>query len=203
MDLCRRLRVGIVGSLPSLNQTQTDAQRGNGVFETSIAVMKKLNSLAYGRTGSGLEINLTSNPTGAFLPVPQAQAERRFRTDLERKWGINFNSLFTFANVPLGRFLRWLMETGNYESYMLRLAESFNPCTIEGLMCRTLVSVSWDGYLYDCDFNQANGLFMGGRKLHVSEMDSPPAPGTPIAVGDHCYACTAGSGFTCGGAIVA
>jgi radical SAM/Cys-rich protein len=202
IHLCRRHRVVVVASLPSLNRGQTDAQRGNGVFERSIAVLRRLNASSYGQGAAGLEINLSSNPTGAFLPVPQGQAERRFRLDLQRKWGVSFTNLFTFANVPLGRFLGWLVETGNYDSYMLRLAESFTPCTLEGLMCRSLVSISWDGYVYDCDFNQAKGLFTGDRRVHVSEMEGPPAPGTPIAMDDHCYACTAGSGFTCGGAIV-
>ena len=101
-----------------------------------------------------------------------------------------------FANVPLGRFLQWLFESGNFGAYMQRLVSNFNPCAVEGLMCRTLVSVSWDGYLYDCDFNLAKGLFMGGRKIHVSEMPGPPEQGSPIAVADHCYTCTAGVGFT-------
>ena len=152
--------------------------------------------MGYGQARSGLQLDLVSNPTGAFLPVSQAQAERKFRRDLGEKWGIFFNNLYTFGNVPLGRFRHWLVESGNFERYMQRLAAKFNPCTIEGLMCRTLVSVSWDGYLYDCDFNLATDLFMGGHKVHVAELEGPPAPGTPIAVSDHCYACTAGSGFT-------
>jgi radical SAM/Cys-rich protein len=137
-----------------------------------------------------------SNPTGAFLPASQFQEEKRFRRDLQRKWGIAFNHIYTFANVPLGRFRQWLQHSDNLEKYLQNLASRFNPCAIERLMCRTLISVSWDGYLYDCDFNLAKGLYMGGRKTHISEMAGPPQPGTPIAVSDHCYACTAGSGFT-------
>jgi len=107
-----------------------------------------------------------------------------------------FNNLYSFANAPLGRFRQWLLKSGNFEKYIAKLSDSFNPCAVEGLMCRTLVSVSWDGYLYDCDFNLARGLAMGGQKIHVSEMKGPPKPGSQIVTADHCYTCTAGSGFT-------
>jgi radical SAM/Cys-rich protein len=196
IDLCRKHRIVIVASFPSLNMTQAEAQRGKGIFEKSIAALKKLNAIGYGWDGSDLEMNLVSNPTGAFLPASQAQEEKRFRGDLQRKWGIVFNHIYTFANVPLGRFRQWLQHSGNLDKYLHTLALRFNPCVVERLMCRTLVSISWDGYLYDCDFNLAKGLSMGGREIHISEMNGPPAPGTPIAVSDHCYACTAGSGFT-------
>jgi len=196
MELCREHHVVIVASFPSLNTAQLEAQRGKGIFEKSIVALKELNSLGYGQDGSELEIDLVSNPTGAFLPASQPQEEKRFRRDLQRKWGIVFNHVYTFANVPLGRFRQWLQHSGNLEKYLQTLASRFNPCAIEGLMCRTLIAVSWDGYLYDCDFNLAKGLHMGGRKIHVSEMADRPQPGTPIAVSDHCYACTAGSGFT-------
>jgi radical SAM/Cys-rich protein len=196
LDLCQLHRVAIVTSLPALNAGQTDAQRGSGVLAASIAMLKELNDLGYGRPGTGLELDLVANPTGAFLPPSQCQAEKKFRTDLARRWSIVFNHLFTFANVPLGRFRKWLKDSGNFEAYMERLAAAFNPATIDGLMCRTLVSVSWDGYLYDCDFNLAAGLPAGATRLHVSEAPAPPAPGEPIATGDYCYACTAGAGFT-------
>lgn len=196
LGLCMANRMVIVASFPSVSSSQTDSQRGKGVLERSVAMLRKLNKLGYGRSGTGLELNLVSNPTGAFLPVSQSQAEKKFRSDLERKWGILFNNLFTFANVPLGRFFAWLKQSGNLDSYMKRLSASFNPCTVAGLMCRTFVSVSWDGYLYDCDFNLARGVYLAGRKRHVSEMDGLPEPGTRIPRGNHCYACTAGSGFT-------
>lgn len=196
IDMCRKHRIVIVASFPSLNMNQAEAQRGKGIFEKSIAALKKLNAIGYGQDGSDLEINLVSNPTGAFLPASQAQEEKRFRRDLQRKWGIVFNHVYTFANVPLGRFRQWLQYSGNLETYLQSLASHFNPCAVEGLMCRTLISVSWDGYLYDCDFNMAKGLSMSGRRIHISEMDGPPKPGTSIAVSEHCYACTAGSGFT-------
>jgi len=196
MDLCREHRVVIVASFPSLNMSQSEAQRGKGIFDKSIATLRKLNAMGYGRDGSVLEIDLVSNPTGAFLPASQAQEEKRFRRELQRRWGIVFNHVYTFANVPLGRFRQWLQHSGNLEKYLHNLAVRFNPCAVEGLMCRTLIVVSWDGYLYDCDFNLARQLSTGGRKIHISEMDGPPKAGTPIAVSDHCYACTAGSGFT-------
>lgn len=195
-EFCKERRVVVVASLPSLDLSQAESQRGQGTFGESIAVLKRLNALGYGQEGSGLEIDLVSNPTGAFLPTAQAQAEMRFRRELERRWGIVFNHLYTFSNVPLGRFRAWLRRSGNFEKYMEKLALQFNPRAVDGLMCRTLVSVSWDGYLYDCDFNLAEGLPIDGRKIHVSGMAGPPEPGTPIAVSDHCYACTAGTGFT-------
>lgn len=188
--------VVLVASLPSLSRSQTDSQRGKNVFETSISILRKLNTFGYGLEGTGLELNLVSNPTGAFLPGSQSQTEERFRQVLEKKWGVFFNHLFNFANVPLGRFRQWLLQSGNFEPYIQKLASTFNPCAIEGLMCRSLISISWEGYLYDCDFNLAEGIFMGGRKKHVSEMVGPPEQGSPITTADHCYTCTAGAGFT-------
>ena len=196
LERCKRHGIVLVGSLPSLNSSQTEAQRGEGVFMKSLATLKRLNEIGYGLPGSPLELNLVSNPVGAFLPVSQAQAEKRFRQELREKWKIEFHQLFTFANVPLGRFRNWLEETGNLGAYLKKLAASFNACTLEGVMCRTLISVGWDGHLYDCDFNLAKGIYLGGRKRLVSEMAGPPDSGEPIATSDHCYACTAGSGFS-------
>lgn len=196
LDLCGNSSVAIVGSLPSLSKPQTDSQRGEGVFALIIEALRKLNSKGYGQPGSGLVLNLVSNPAGAFAPAPQEQMEKKFRIDLERKWGIVFTRLYTFGNVPLGRFRQWLARTGNFHGYMNKLASGFNPATLSDLMCRTLLSVSWDGRLYDCDFNQAAGLPLGGGEVHISSLEAPPGPGSPIAVGDHCYACTAGPGFT-------
>lgn len=196
LALCVAHRVVLVASFPSTNPSQADAQRGAGVTETAIAALKKLNAAGYGVEGTGLELDLVVNPVGAFLPVSQESAERRFRQDLLRKWGVAFNHLHTFANVPLGRFRTWLLQAGNHERYMKTLVEAFNPSAVEGLMCRTLLSISWDGFLYDCDFNLATGRFSGDRKIHVSDVRELPPSGAPIAIGDYCYACTAGSGFT-------
>lgn len=196
LDLCIARKVVLVASLPSVIPSQIDAQRGAGAAETAFAALRKLNAAGYGVAGSGLELDIACNPCGAALPEPQDRTEREFRRELRRARGIEFNRLHCLANVPLGRFRKWLEESGNLDRYRRTLADRFNPCSVAGLMCRTLVSVSWDGYLFDCDFNLAAGLFAGGRKVHVSEIREVPPPGTPIAVGDHCYACAAGSGFT-------
>ena len=188
--------VVVVASFPALQPGQTDAQRGHGVFQQSLGALKRLNAVGYGREGSGLELNLVSNPSGAFLPPSQTETEKRFRKDLENRWGLFFNHLYVFANVPLGRFRDWLDRSGNLQRYQEKLASGFNPAALAGVMCRSLVSISWEGVLYDCDFNLAVDLPYEGRKVHVSEMNGPPPAGTPIRVGDHCYACTAGSGFS-------
>ncbi len=189
-------QVGIVASFPSLNEVQADAMRGRGVFATSIDCLRKLNKKGYGAANSGLTLDLVVNPSGAFLPPSQEGLEKRFKKMLAKKWGISFDRVFSFANVPLGRFYTWLKKTGNYDAYVKKLASAFNPATIQGLMCRSLVSVAWDGYLYDCDFNQAAGIPLGREKKHITEVSRVPDPGTPIAVGGHCFTCTAGSGFT-------
>ena len=196
LALCVAHRIVLVASFPSTNPSQTDAQRGTGAFEAAIAVLKKLNGMGYGMEGTGLELDLVSNPAGAYLHGSQVSAERKFRSDLLRKRGIAFNCLFTFSNAPLGRFRAWLLKTENYERYMNSLVAVFNPSAVDRLMCRTLLSVSWDGFLYDCDFNLAAGRTAGDRKVHISDLRELPPPGAPIAVGEYCYACTAGSGFT-------
>lgn len=196
MDFLAQRQVVIVASFPALSPAQTEAQRGVGVFDRSLETLRRLNELGYGQEGSGLELNLVSNPTGAFLPPDQAAQERRFRQDLARRWGLAFSHLYCFANAPLGRFKHWLQGSANYEGYLAKLAQGFNPCALEGVMCRSLVSVSWQGLLYDCDFNLAADLPLGGRPTHVSHMPGPPTEGWPIAVGEHCFTCTAGAGFT-------
>jgi radical SAM/Cys-rich protein len=195
-EMYRDLKVVLVASLPATNAAQTEAQRGAGVWEQSIAALRTLNALGYGMEGSSLELDLVSNPAGAFLPAPQRQAEKKFRNDLMRRHGISFNALYTFANVPLGRFRSFLERSGNLERYLAQLAAGFNPCTVQGLMCRTQLSVDWLGRLHDCDFNLAAGLPHGGQLTLVSALSELPPPGTPIPTGDHCYACTVGSGFT-------
>lgn len=195
-DLLTEHQVVVVASLPSVSQSQADAQRGQGVFQRSLATMARLNELGYGQEGSGLHLDLVVNPAGAFMPPSQAAAQKKFKADLQRKHGLVFNELYTFANVPLGRFGHWLKRTDNYHRYLDELIGNFNPCAVGSLMCRNQVSVAWDGILYDCDFNLAAGLPMTGRVVHVSDIDGPPLPGSPIVSGEHCYTCTAGSGFT-------
>ena len=196
MECFKEHRVVVVGSFPSLQAAQTDIQRGPGVFQSSLNALRQLNALGYGQADSGLELDLVSNPGGAFFPPSQTEAEKRFRKELENLWGLVFNHLYVFANVPLGRYRDWLDRSGNLQRYQEKLASGFNPATLAGVMCRSLVSVSWEGFLYDCDFNLAVDLLYEGRKVHVSEMEGPPPAGAPIRVGDHCYACTAGSGFS-------
>lgn len=202
-QLLKKHQVTVVASLPSLNDRQVVSQRGEGVLEKSFAMLKYLNGIGYGREGSGLGLDLVANPSGAFLPPNQAQQRTKFRQDLLRKQGIVFNDLLLLANVPLGRFRQWLERSGNLEGYMRRLTASFNPAIVGGLMCRSQIAVSWDGYIYDCDFNLAAGQWHGDERRHVSRMPGAPEPGTSIATGMHCYACTAGAGSSCGGAIAA
>jgi radical SAM/Cys-rich protein len=196
LNICVEQRIVLVASFPALSASQADSQRGSGVHDRSLAMLRRLNALGYGRDGSGLELNLVSNPAGAFLPAGQQAQERRFKQDLARRHGIAFNQLFTFANMPLGRFRAWLEATDNYAAYLGRLKEHFNAATLDGLMCRNLVSISWDGFLYDCDFNLAAGIWLGSQRTHISAIEQLPGKGEPIATGEHCFACTAGSGFT-------
>lgn len=196
LDLMVELKVALVASFPSTSPSQADSQRGKGVADRSVKMLQKLNKIGYGLPDSGLELNLVSNPTGAFLPADQAAAEQKFKSDAQRKWGVVFNALYIFANMPLGRFRSWLEKSENFDGYMETLEQGFNPCTVNGLMCRSLLSVDWNGQLYDCDLNLAAGIPAGGQPLHVSECMEPPPEGTVIATGDHCFACTAGSGFT-------
>ncbi len=202
-QLLKMHRVELVASLPSLNAGQAASQRGTGTLEKSLAMLRFLNELGFGREGSGLLLQLIVNPSGAFLPPGQRQQEIKFRHDLHRKEGIVFNDLLTIANVPLGRFRRWLESSGNFSGYMEKLSSSFNPATVPNLMCRSQVTVSWDGYVHDCDFNVADGLWHGPHRLHISSMPGGPIPGAPIATGEHCFACTAGAGSSCGGALAA
>ncbi len=194
-------QVVLIASLPSLSTSQTDAQRGDGIFDKSILAIKKLNKRGYGREGSGLVLDIAANPTGAFMAPSQESVQARYRKELKRRYEIEFNNLFVFANVPVGRFENWLKESGNFDGYFRKLAESFNPLALSGVMCRYQVSVDWDGYMYDCDFHLAKQLPLGGTVTHVSEMKTRPAKNEHIATSDYCYTCTAGAGFTCGGAI--
>jgi radical SAM/Cys-rich protein len=203
-DLCEFLashRVTVIASLPYHRPAQTDAQRGEGVFERSIAALRKLNAVGYGRAGSGLELNLVFNPAGAFLPPGQAAIEAQFRRELESRHGVVFDHLYTITNMPISRFLEFLIASGNYEPYLKRLAAAFNPATARAVMCRTTLSVGWDGSLHDCDFNQMLDLTTGfGTPAHLRDFDLARLRERRIATGNHCYGCTAGAGSSCGGA---
>jgi radical SAM/Cys-rich protein len=194
--------VEVTASLPYYQERQTDAQRGEGVFAESVAALREFNSLGYGRPGSGLVLNLVTNPVGAFLPPDQRAAERDWRRELERRHGIVFDHLFTLTNMPISRFLEYLEEKGQTEAYVGRLAQGFNPAAASGVMCRTTLSVSWDGTLYDCDFNQMLDLPLGeGLPRNILDFDPARLVGRPIAVGPHCFGCAAGAGSSCGGAV--
>jgi radical SAM/Cys-rich protein len=195
-------RAEVIASLPYFREAQTDAQRGDGVFAKSIAALRKLNELGYGKEGSGLLLNLVHNPVGAFLPPKQQAIEAQFRHELERRHGVTFNNLYTITNMPISRFLEFLLASGNYEGYMQRLVNAFNPTAAAGVMCRYTISIGWDGSLYDCDFNQMLDLPVSfGAPTHVRDFDAALLHKRRIVTCNHCYGCTAGSGSTCGGSI--
>lgn len=197
-------QVEVVASLPSYRASQTDAQRGEGIFGKSIEALRLLNRLGYGQASSGLSLNLVYNPTGAFLPPKQEAIEAQFRKELLARHGVEFNHLYTITNMPISRFLQFLLESGNYEQYMERLANAFNPAAAAGVMCRYTISVSWDGTLYDCDFNQMLDLPVHqGAPAHIRDFDPGRLNQRQITTRNHCYGCTAGAGSSCGGSVTA
>jgi radical SAM/Cys-rich protein len=195
-------KVHVVSSLPYFSKKRTDSQRGDGVFEDSIAALKKLNEVGYGKEGSGLLLDLVYNPSGAFLPADQETLQAEFKRQLKRKYDIDFNMLYAITNLPIARFLDYLLETGNYAEYMEKLVDAFNPATVDGLMCRNTISVSWDGYIYDCDFNQMLDLKVANPIQHINDFDAETLNNRNIVLNQHCYGCTAGAGSSCGGEIV-
>ena len=201
-DFLARNNVEVVASLPYFRSSQTDAQRGEGVFDKSIRGLQILNELGYGHEGSGLALNLVHNPTGAFLPARQDAIEAQFRRELLKHHGVVFNNLYTITNMPISRFLEFLIQSGNYEGYMERLANAFNPAAAAGVMCRFTISVGWEGTLYDCDFNQMLELpVTGNAPQHIRDFDPARLGLREIVTANHCYGCTAGAGSTCGGAV--
>jgi radical SAM/Cys-rich protein len=194
--------VEIVASLPHYRKRNTDAQRGDGAFEKSIEALKLLNDAGYGKGDPRRRLTLMSNPAGAFLSANQSSIEAEWKAALQRDFGIAFDRLFTLNNMPISRFLEWLVDTDNLDPYMERLAKSFNPAAINGLMCRNTISISWDGRLYDCDFNQMLDLdaLPDDAAMHVSQFDFGAWQRRSIVTRRHCFGCTAGSGSSCGGA---
>ncbi len=202
-EFLKEHKVEIVSSLPFYTSQKVDGVRGRGVFQKSIDALKRLNRLGYGIPASGLILNLVYNPSGAFLPPPQHVIEADYRRELKDRFGISFNSLFTIANMPIGRFKDFLERTGNYESYLQKLISNFNPKAAAGVMCKYTLSVGWDGQLYDCDFNQMLNMNCDhGAPTHISEFDLQKLSARQIVTGLHCYGCTAGGGSSCGGAVV-
>ena len=195
-------QVEVIASLPYFRSSQTDSQRGTGVFDKSIEGLKLLNALGYGQPDSGLTLNLVFNPVGAFLPPKQENMEALFKKELYRLYGISFNRLYAITNMPISRFLEFLIESGNYEGYMERLANAFNPAALDGVMCRHTLSVGWDGRLYDCDFNQMLDLpVTPSAPQHIRDFMPALLHTRHIVPGNHCYGCTAGTGSSCGGSI--
>ncbi|MBS1789507.1 MAG: arsenosugar biosynthesis radical SAM protein ArsS [Acidobacteria bacterium] len=197
-------RVEVISSLPYYQEFFTDKQRGNGVFKKSMEAMKMLNALGYGMADSGLELNLVYNPVGAFLPAPQESLERQYKRELADKFGVAFNRLFTITNMPINRFKKELIRLGTYDDYMTKLVNAFNPSAASGVMCRSLVSVGFDGRLYDCDFNQMLDLGLSPTDgATIFDFDLEKLSRRKIIFDLHCYGCTAGAGSSCGGAIAA
>lgn len=200
-EFFRDNRVEVVSSLPYFLQAQTDAQRGQGVFDKSIQALRRLNSVGYGIEDS-LILNLVYNPTGAFLPAAQAALETDFKREMKTRYDVSFNNLFTITNMPIKRFLSYLRRSGNEERYMQKLLDAFNPATVENLMCRNLISVDWTGRLYDCDFNQMLDLGVEENMPQIiAEFDPEKLSKRSIVTGAHCFGCTAGGGSSCGGAV--
>ncbi|MDR4464771.1 MAG: arsenosugar biosynthesis radical SAM protein ArsS [Nitrospira sp.] len=200
-EFLARHHVEIIASLPSYRASQTDTQRGDGIFEKSIHALRLLNRFGYGQPDSGLVLNLVYNPVGAFLPPKQEAIEAQFKKELRTRHGITFNRLYTITNMPISRFLEFLVESGNYDQYMTRLVNAFNPAAATGVMCRSTLSIGWDGRLYDCDFNQMLDLPLNhGMPSHIRDFDPTQLHHRRIITHNHCYGCTAGSGSSCGGA---
>ena len=201
-EFLARHQAEVIASLPYYRASETDAQRGAGVFDKSIEALRKLNRVGYGKEGTGLALNLVYNPVGAFLPPKQEAIEAQFKRELQRQHGVTFNHLYTITNMPISRFLEFLLASGNYQGYMERLVNAFNPAAAAGVMCRYTISVGWDGTLYDCDFNQMLELPTSfGAPRHVRDLDAAALGRRRIVTGNHCYGCTAGAGSSCAGSI--
>jgi radical SAM/Cys-rich protein len=196
-------QVDVVASLPCYLPENVNAQRGDGVFDKSITALLRLNAAGYGRPGDGLVLNLVYNPVGPSLPPPQAKLEAAYREQLRSHYGVEFNRLYTITNMPISRFLDDLLRSGRYDAYMHQLIDAYNPAAAEGVMCRTTLSVGWDGRLYDCDFNQMLALGLApGLPRTIHEFEPAGLDTRRIVTGQHCYGCTAGAGSSCQGATV-
>lgn len=196
--------VEVVCSLPHYRKLGTDAQRGDGTYEKSLRALKMLNEAGYGKGDPKLQLTLVTNPVGAFLAGNQASLEEEWKNALQKNHGVSFDRLLALNNMPMSRYLEWLLNKGKLEEYMERLVNAFNPATIAGLMCRNTLSVSWDGRLFDCDFNQQLDMeidFPGEKRLHVKDFNLESWLAHDIRTERHCYGCTAGAGSGCGGAI--
>jgi radical SAM/Cys-rich protein len=197
-------RVEVIASLPCYLEDNVDGQRGKGVYRGSIHGLKALNALGYGKPGSGLVLNLVYNPTGPFLPPPQASLEVDYKRELANRFGIVFNQLYTLTNLPIQRFGSMLVSKGQFDDYMKLLREAYSAENLDSVMCRSLLSVDWQGHVYDCDFNQMLDLPLlieGKPRPKLADLIGRDLEGNPIVIADHCYGCTAGQGSSCGGAL--
>lgn len=194
--------IHVISSLPYYKREKTDKQRGDGVFDKSIKALQMLNAVGYGMPDSPLQLDLVYNPSGAFLPTDQNALEQDFKKALKEDFNIAFNSLFAITNLPISRFLDYLIASGNYEDYMYSLVEAFNPKAISNVMCTNTLSVSYDGWLYDCDFNQMLGLKVASKVKHISNFNEQILTDRNISISQHCFGCTAGAGSSCQGTVV-
>ena len=197
----KKHNIHIVSSMPHWTRGKTDKQRGDGVFDKSIKALQELNAVGYGMPDSNLRLDLVYNPSGAFLPGDQNALENDFKKALKEDFEINFHNLFAITNLPISRFLDYLIASENYEDYMYSLVEAYNPAAVENVMCTNTLSVSWDGWLYDCDFNQMLNLKVNSKVKHISEYNEELLQKRNIIINQHCYGCTAGAGSSCQGVV--
>ncbi|MEH6535101.1 MAG: arsenosugar biosynthesis radical SAM (seleno)protein ArsS [Psychroserpens sp.] len=200
-EFFKKHNVHVVSSMPHWTRGKTDKQRGEGVFDKSIKALQELNAVGYGMPDSDLRLDLVYNPSGAFLPGDQMSMEKDFKKALMDDFGIQFHNLFAITNLPIARFLDYLIASENYEDYMYQLVDAYNPAAVANVMCTNTLSISWDGYLFDCDFNQMLELPVNSKSRHISEFNEELLEGRNIVISQHCYGCTAGAGSSCQGVV--
>ena len=197
----KKYNVHVVSSMPHWTRGKTDKQRGEGVFDMSITALQQLNAVGYGMPDSSLKLDLVYNPNGAYLPGDQYSMEKEFKSALKADFNIQFHNLFAITNLPISRFLDYLIASENYEDYMYQLVEAYNPKAVKSVMCSNTISISWDGYLYDCDFNQMLGLKVASKVTHINQYNESILNNRDIVISQHCYGCTAGAGSSCQGVV--
>jgi len=200
-DFFKQHNVHVISSMPHWTKGKTDKQRGDGVFDKSIKALQDLNAVGYGMPDSELRLDLVYNPSGAYLPGNQASMQKDFKKALLEEFNIQFHNLFAITNLPIARFLDYLIASENYEDYMYSLVEAYNPSAVESVMCTNTLSISWDGYLYDCDFNQMLNLPVHSKVKHIKDYNEELLDGRTIMISQHCYGCTAGAGSSCQGSV--
>jgi radical SAM/Cys-rich protein len=200
-EFFKKYNIHVVSSMPHWTRGKTDKQRGDGVFDKSIKALQELNAVGYGMPGSYLKLDLVYNPSGAFLPGDQKALENDFKKALKDEFNIDFHDLFAITNLPISRFLDYLIASENYDDYMYSLVDAYNPAAVENVMCTNTLSVSWDGWLYDCDFNQMLNLKVASKVKHISDYNEELLQNRDIIINQHCYGCTAGAGSSCQGVV--